>query len=351
MVENIAVSVFAQDDLRAHTVPEPVPSPGEALVEIIYGGICGSDLHYWLHGAAGQSILKTPMVLGHEVVGTVLEPAADGSSPDRGASVTIHPNRLPQYTTEPWPENRPNIAPGCRYLGSAAHDPHTDGVFQRRVAMPGSMLRAVPDGVDLIEAALAEPAGVAWHGIERAGGVEGQRIAVVGLGPIGLLVVAIARVRGAVHIAVSDLSDEPVERAFTLGADARCGNPASGESTESVHADITFECSGSAPGLASAIAMTRRGGRVLMLGLQRPGPVEVPIADAIAREIDLIGSFRFVDGLDRVLEALGSGTLQIRSVVTHVLPATDPLSAFRTARDARRSGKVLLDFRDAYMSR
>ena len=77
---NIAVIVHARDDVRVEEVPEPAPAPDEAVIAIAYGGICGSDLHYWKHGAAGESILRDPMVLGHEVSGTVLTAAADGQS-------------------------------------------------------------------------------------------------------------------------------------------------------------------------------------------------------------------------------------------------------------------------------
>ena len=86
-----AVVAHGKGDLRIEDIPLTAPGPAEAIVEIAYGGICGSDLHYWLHGAAGESILKDPMVLGHEIVGTVLQQAADGSGPAAGTPVAVHP--------------------------------------------------------------------------------------------------------------------------------------------------------------------------------------------------------------------------------------------------------------------
>ena len=77
--------------LRIEEVPEPRPADNEAVVSVAFGGICGSDLHYWQHGAAGESILRAPMVLGHELSGTVLVSAADGSGPAAGTAVTVHP--------------------------------------------------------------------------------------------------------------------------------------------------------------------------------------------------------------------------------------------------------------------
>lgn len=90
-----AVVAHGKDDLRIEEVALTPTRPDQAVIDIAYGGICGSDLHYWLHGAAGESILKDPMVLGHEVVGTVVRAAADGTGPDVGTSVAVHPATLP----------------------------------------------------------------------------------------------------------------------------------------------------------------------------------------------------------------------------------------------------------------
>ena len=81
----------AKGDLRIDEVPLAAPAPDEAVVEVVYGGICGSDLHYWLHGAAGESILKAPLVLGHEIQGRVVRAAADGTGPAAGTTVAVHP--------------------------------------------------------------------------------------------------------------------------------------------------------------------------------------------------------------------------------------------------------------------
>ncbi|MFD1214087.1 alcohol dehydrogenase catalytic domain-containing protein, partial [Arthrobacter sp. GCM10027362] len=157
----------------------PRPAPDEALVRIAYGGICGSDLHYWLHGAAGESVLRDPLVLGHEVVGTVLQAAADGTGAAAGTNVAVHP-ATPQGGGARYPLDRPNLSPGCTYLGSAARHPHTDGAFTRLAALPARMLRPLPAGLGLREAALAEPAAVAWHAVARAGEVRGKRALVIG---------------------------------------------------------------------------------------------------------------------------------------------------------------------------
>ncbi len=339
---NLAVVAHGAGDLRIADLGEPVPAADEAVVEIAYGGVCGSDLHYWRHGAAGLSVLREPMVLGHEASGTVLVAASDGTGPAAGARVAVHPlTPLPDGDT-PWPGDRPNLAPGSTYLGSALRLPHTQGAFAARVALPARMLHAIPDSLSLERAALAEPAAVAWHGIERAGGVRGARVAVIGAGPIGLLVTAVARHHGAAEVIATDLAPLPRDLAASLGVRAIDAREA--DQIAALHADVVVESSGTVPGLAAAISAARRGGTVVLLGLQRSGDVAAPLATAITRELSLVGSFRFGGEFDDVIAALGDGTLEVDGIVTHVLPASGALDAFAIAADPAVSSKVLLSF-------
>ncbi|WP_395242509.1 zinc-binding dehydrogenase [Agromyces sp. MMS24-K17] len=339
---NIGVVAHAAGDLRVEELGEPRPAADEAIVEIAYGGVCGSDLHYWRHGAAGASVLREPLVLGHEVAGTVLAPAADGSGPAAGTRVAVHPLTAHGDGATPWPASRPNLAPASTYLGSAMHLPHTQGGFARRVALPARMLHALPDGLSFERAALAEPAAVAWHGLERAGAVRGKRVAVIGAGPIGQLVIAVARHHGAAEVAATDLHDLPRRLAERNGA--RAIDATDAEAIAALHADVVVESSGTVPGLASAIQAAGRGGTVVLLGLQKAGDVPAALATAITRELALVGSFRFAGEFDAVLDALADGSLAVDGIVTDVLPADRAEEAFEVAADASRSSKVLLDF-------
>src|SRR4051812_28999940 len=118
-----------------------------------------------------------------------------------------------------------------------------------------------------------------------------------------------------------------------------------------VQPDVTIESSGSPHGLASAIENTARGGRVVMLGLLPPGAQPVPVSTAIARELELVGSFRFVDEIDHVLRALADGSLDVEAVITPEFPVDGALGALATAAGPVRSGKVLLAFGPALAAR
>ncbi|MDV7085815.1 L-idonate 5-dehydrogenase [Rhodococcus opacus] len=337
-----AVVAHGAQDLRVEEVPIAAPKPDEAVIRIAYGGICGSDLHYWQHGAAGESILRAPMRLGHEASGTVLIDAKDGSGPGAGTPVTIHP-ATPGGDSAKYPADRPNISPGCTYLGSAAHFPHADGLFVSHVAVPTRMLRVLPDGLDLRLASLAEPASVAWHAVARAGEVKDRSVLVIGAGPIGALVVAVLKRAGAGKITAVDMHEYPLRIARAVGADATL-TATDADAVAAVEADVTIECSGNHRGLASAIHGTARGGRVVMVGLLPSGDQPVPVSIAITRELDLVGSFRFNDEIDEVVSALADGSLAVDPIVTAEYDVADALTAFASARDAASSSKVLLRF-------
>ncbi|WP_347038064.1 L-idonate 5-dehydrogenase [Glutamicibacter halophytocola] len=340
--KTLGVVAHAAGDLRIEQIDLPAPAADEARIAIAYGGICGSDLHYWSHGAAGESILKAPMVLGHEIVGTVIQAAADGGGPGAGSKVAVHP-ATPGDTGEPYPSDRPNLSPGCTYLGSAARYPHTEGAFAREVNLPARMLRELPAGLSPRDAALAEPAAVAWHAVSRAGTVSGKKALVIGAGPIGALAVAVLKRAGASEIIAVDMHETPLGIAKELGATATL-RADDQEAIAKVNADVVIEASGNYRGLASAIRGAVRGGRVVMVGLLPSGEQPALISLAITRELELVGSFRFNDEIDQVIDALADGSLHIGATVTHEFPVSDGLEAFETAKDSSKSGKVLLNF-------
>lgn len=338
----LAVVAHGAGDVRVEQAALPSPAPHEAVVTVTYGGICGSDLHYWRHGAVGESILRAPMVLGHEVVGTVAKAASDGTGPALGTPVAVHP-ATHEPTDVRFPHDRPNLSPGVRYLGSAARFPHTEGAFAREVVLPTAMLRALPSGTDLRTAALAEPAAVAWHAVAQAGDLRGKRVLVVGSGPIGALAVAVAARGGAADIVTVDLHAKPREIATALGATWTL-DAGDAEAIAAVDADVVIESSGNHRGLASAIRGAARGGTVVMVGLLPNSDQPVPITHAITRELRLVGSFRFNDEIDEVIAAIGDGSLAVAPVITHTFPVDEALQALTVAADASVSGKVLLAF-------
>ncbi|PXY28163.1 L-idonate 5-dehydrogenase [Prauserella muralis] len=334
-----ALVVHAAGDLRVEERTLPEPAPHEAVVAIGYGGVCGSDLHYVAHGAVGESVLRAPMVLGHEVSGRVAVAAADGSGPTEGTPVAVHP-ATPCGQCGYCAASRQNLCPHTSYLGSAARFPHTDGAFAQRYVVATDRLLPLPDALSVRTAALVEPASVAWHAVSRAGDVAGKRVLVTGAGPIGALVVAVLRRAGAAEIVVTDLHERPLRVARELGAT----RTRLGTAPEDLGADVAIDSSGAAAGVATAVRALRRGGHLVLLGLP-PAPEQPFLSGLVAtRELTVAGSFRFHAEMADVIAAMADGSLAVDAVISHEFPLAEAEQAFAVARDATASGKVLLRF-------
>lgn len=367
-----AIVAHGAGDLRVELHPLADLAPGEALIQVAFGGVCGSDVHYFRRGGVGDNLIREPLTLGHEISGTVVAvnhapggAASDMESVTLGASVSVHP-ATPCRVWDEDPATPANLAAGVAYLGSAGTNPHTQGAFADHVVVRVEQLVVLPPDLDLRRAALAEPLGVALHAIRRAaqdpdGELEGlladRSVAVTGAGPIGSLVVAAARAAGSVVVAASDLSTRALDVASAVGATAVVdvgGLEPNAAATALVEVaglsspanpgfDVVVESSGSLAGLATALHAVRRGGVVVGLGLLPPGELPVPVNLMITREINFLGSFRFVAEIDEAVLLLAAG-LPVDAVITHEFDADDAEAALEMAADARRSTKVLLAF-------
>ena len=336
-----ACVVHGAGDLRIEDRATPEPGPGEITVAVAYGGICGSDLHYYHRGSVGDFHVREPMVLGHEVAGTVA--ASDVAGLAAGTPVAIHP-ATPCNDCRECAQGRRNVCARTRYLGSAAHLPHVQGGFAQQLVVPAEQVRALPAGLDLRRAVLAEPLSVALHAVRRAGDVAGKRVLVTGAGPIGCLVVAALRSAGAAEVISSDLLDEPLAIAAAVGATTavRADTPASAWPGD---VDVAIEASGSAGGLATCIQQLRRGGTIVLLGLLPPGDTGFPGNVVVTREITMVGAFRFDREFDEALTLLGAG-LVVDPIISHTFALSEARVAFAVAGDRRVASKVLLDLTD-----
>ncbi|MEU2543686.1 L-idonate 5-dehydrogenase [Streptomyces iakyrus] len=334
--------IHGQGDLRVAELPVPRPGPGQALVAVRYGGVCGSDLHYWRHGGVGDFRLREPMVLGHEVVGTVVEYGPGAAGPAPGTAVAVHP-ATPCGVCPECAGGRRNVCRDTRYLGSAARFPHVQGGFAARVAVPAGQVRPLPAGLGLRRAALAEPLSVALHALRRAGDVRGRHVLVTGAGPIGCLVVAAAKAAGAAQVTVTDLLPAALAYASCVGADTlvRADDPT--DPGWPAEVDAAVEASGVAGGLDTCLRLVRRGGVLVQLGMLPPGPSPFAGNLVVSREIELRGAFRFDAEFDDALALLAVGPA-FDGLVSAVVPVGDAESAFALAADRSRSCKVLLDF-------
>ncbi|HUR08446.1 MAG TPA: L-idonate 5-dehydrogenase [Nonomuraea sp.] len=336
-----SVVVHGPGDLRIDERPDPVPGEGEVLLAMEWGGICGSDLSYWKHGASGTAVLRHPLVLGHEVAGRIAGIGTGVSGLAVGRPVTVHPaeligdGRLPDRLA-----GRTNLYPRVRYFGSAAFDPHTDGGFSEYRVVRAAQIRPLPEGVTTEHGALAEPLAVAMHAVSRAGDLRGKTVLVNGTGSIGSLVVAAAKHRGAATIIASDIAKTSLAVARAMGADETLD--VSGDTTLPEDVELVFEASGTPAALGSVLRATARGGTLVQVGSLPGTPALAALGDLVTREITWIGSYRFADEIDEALRAMRDG-LDVSPIISHRFALDQAAEALAVAADpASGSSKVML---------
>lgn len=331
-----ALSIHAAEDIRWEDVPDVEPGPDEVRLRIAYVGICGSDLHYYFHGANGAFVITEPLIPGHELSAVVdLDPSGEYAP---GTPVTVHPARY--GTSAPGIEERPHLWPGGDYLGSASITPHRQGAAAEHLVVPRGSLRRLPASMPLRRGALAEPLAVSLHAVTIAGDVAGKRCLVLGSGPIGLLAVAALLHRGAASVDATDVRPEPLERARALGAGRTMliGEDA----PEAAAYDVVLECSGAPVSLSSAVQAVRPAGIIVQVAILPDQEIPVNLAALVAKEVQLRGTQRFHTEIDEAIELLTDDD-RFDAVVTQSIPAADAENAFATAKDASRSAKVLLE--------
>lgn len=337
-----ALVLHAPHDLRVEERPVAEPGPGEVLVRMAAGGICGSDLHYYHHGGFGAVRVREPMILGHEVSGRVERLGGGVEGLREGQLVALSPSR-PCGRCAYCLRGLANHCLHMRFYGSAMPMPHIQGAFRGRLVADAA--QCVPaDGLSPEVAAMAEPLAVCLHALERAGPVLGRTILVTGCGPIGLLCVLAARRAGAAHIVATDIAALPLRVARAVGADAALDarEGLSAYEADKGAFDVVLECSGAEAALRAAIPATRPRGVIVQVGLG--GDMTVPMGAITAREIEWRGTFRFHHEFTTAVSLMRDGLIDPAPLVSARYPHTNATAAFAAASDRAAGIKTVLTF-------
>ena len=343
-----AVMIYGAKDLRLEDRPAGEPGPGEVLVRFGAGGICGSDMSYWTKGRVGDFAVREPMVLGHEISGTVERVTPGVTSVAPGDRVAIDPSR-PCLSCDYCRSGRSHLCRTMRFFGSASVFPHVQGAFSETFVCRADQCHKVPDTVSLRKIALAEPLAVSLHAVRRAGEMLGKHVLITGAGPIGMLCAIAARHAGAATITITDLVDEPLALAREAGVDLAINVATEPERMTAFeankgHFDIGIEATGSIQALAGLIKVIRPGGRLVQLGMLPPGEVPMPVNLLMAREIDFVGAFRFAGEFTLAVDLLVNDRIDVGPVMSADMPVSKLEEAFALAIDRKRAIKVHLHF-------
>jgi len=335
----IACRIHAKEDLRIEPTTTAEVGPGEVLVRLGAGGICGSDLHYYFEGRNGSFVIREPLIPGHEASGVVVQVGAGVTRVKSGDKVAISPSHACGRCVY-CREGREQLCTSMKFLGSASVYPHAQGMFQEYFVMGERQCYPVAGEVSLGELAFAEPLAVALHAIHRGPNLLGKSVLITGAGTIGCLTMIAARLAGAGEITVSDILDRPLAKAREVGADRTLRADRDSSELAKPQFDAAFEVSGSFAALKTCMAAARRGARIVQVGTLPHEPLPFVVNDIMAKELDLCGAFRWGIEFDWAVQYLASRRVDVRPLLSGQYPLADAVQAFHAAADKNQSTKV-----------
>ena len=305
--------------------------PGDVKVALHTVGVCGSDVHYYTHGRIGPYVVNAPMVLGHEAAGIVVEVGSAVTGLRAGDRVCMEPG-VPDLSSRASKLGLYNVDPAVRFWAT----PPVHGVLAPFAVHPAAFTYRLPGNVSFAEGAMVEPFAIGMQAAARARIVPGDVAAVIGAGPIGIMVALAAMAGGCARVLISDVSADklaiagrypgivPVDIATEPLASAVARD------TDGWGVDVVFEASGSPKAFGGIFQLVRPGGAVVLVGL----PVEevtISVPDAIAKEARIETVFRYANVFDRALALIASGKVDLKPLVTETFAFTDSVRAFERA--------------------
>ncbi|MCX7047567.1 MAG: NAD(P)-dependent alcohol dehydrogenase [Candidatus Sumerlaeota bacterium] len=348
MTANRKAYLDANHHIEVRKEETPRPGRGEALVAIKANGICGSDIHFFHEGWLGNFVVTKPYLPGHEASGEVVEAGEGVADFKPGDRVVIEPG-IPCGRCRHCRGGRYNLCPDVVFLSA----PPVDGTFCDFLTIRADMLHRMPEGMSFAMGALAEPAAVAVHAVNRGAVRNGETAAILGCGPIGLLTLQAFKAAGGGRAFCVDTIASRRKMAEELGAE-KTFDPSEAaehprdaaehpreaaehprEAAEHLRdaADVVFETAGSATATAAAFGIARAGGRVVQVGWPEKTHVALDVAGFIEKELDYIAVNRYANAFPAAIAWLADGRIRGDILITHRFPFDQVAEAFQFALD------------------
>lgn len=317
--------LIRQGEIEVREIEAPALADDEVLVRVASVGVCGSDVHYYQHGKIGPYIVDKPMILGHELSGTI-EAVGSAVNPDRiGKRVAVEPQR-PCRKCDQCQAGRYNLCPNIEFYAT----PPIDGAFAELVKIQNEFAFDIPDSVSFDAAALIEPLSVGIWACKRAEIGPGSRVLIAGAGPIGIIMAQTASALGAKEVIVTDISDDRREFAMQYGA-TKTLDPRV-DQIEGLDVDAFIDASGVAQAVSQGIKGVGPAGRVILVGMGNDD-VLLPVSYIQNKEIWVSGVFRYANTWPTGIEMVASGKVNLDVLVTHRF-------GLNSVEDALNSGKT-----------
>ncbi|KAL2155239.1 hypothetical protein VTH82DRAFT_3915 [Thermothelomyces myriococcoides] len=322
--------------------PAPkLQNPHDVLVAVNYTGICGSDVHYWQHGAIGHFVVKDPMVLGHESAGTVVEVGSAVKTLKKGDRIALEPG-YPCRRCPTCLAGRYNLCPEMAFAATPPYDGTLTGFW----VAPADFCYKLPDSVSTREGALIEPLAVAVHIVKQARIQPGQSVVIMGAGPVGLLCAAVARAFGATKVVSVDIVQSKLDFARSYAATHTYASqrvPAEENARKLIAAadlppegaDAVIDASGAEPSIQTSLHVVRPGGTYVQGGMGKPD-ITFPIMALCLKEVTASGSFRYSAGDYKLaIDLVASGKVDVKPLINAVVPFRKAEEAFKKVKEGQ----------------
>jgi D-xylulose reductase len=326
-MQALVLEKIHQLTLRDIQLDEPLGAH-DVRIRIHTVGICGSDVHYYTHGAIGPFVVREPMVLGHEASGTVVEVGGEVTNLKAGDRVCMEPG-IPDPNSRASRLGMYNLDPAVRFWAT----PPIHGVLRPTVVHPAAFTFKLPDNVTFAEGAMVEPLAVGLHAATKAKIKPGDVAVVMGAGPIGMVTALAALAGGCSQVFMTDVQQPKLELAESLGpitgvnVATQSLKEILNHATEDWGADIVFECSGNERAAASVFEPLCPGGTVVFVGIPLQ-PIAYDVAAAMVKEAHVEQIFRYAHVYPRAIALMGSGKLDVKPLITDKFAFADSVAAF-----------------------
>lgn len=303
--------------------------PTDVRIAIRTVGVCGSDVHYYTHGAIGPFVVREPMILGHEAAGVIEEVGSEVRDLKVGDRVCMEPG-IPDPQSRASRLGLYNLDPAVRFWAT----PPVHGVLRPSVVHPAAFTFKLPDNVSFAAGAMVEPLAVGFQAISKARLTPGATAVVIGAGPIGMVTAIAALSAGCARVFVTDIVDEKLEVARKLGPAVTTVNTRAQDlkaliarETDNWGVDVVFECSGAAAVAADTVHYACPGGAIVFVGMPlQPVPFDIVVAQT--KELRLENVFRYAHVYPRIVALLGSKQISVDSLITDTYPFEESVAAF-----------------------
>lgn len=328
-----ALVLERKDEIRLRDIGcEEALGPRDVRIALRMVGVCGSDIHYYTHGAIGPFVVKEPMILGHEAAGEVVEIGSAVTALQTGDRVCMEPG-IPDPNSRATRLGKYNLDPAIRFWAT----PPVHGILRSTVVHPADFTFKLPDHVTYAEGAMVEPLAVGMHAVTKVQVQPGDLAVVIGAGPIGMVTVLAALAAGCARVIVSDIHEPKLELAAKLGpvlpVNVRSRHLADVVKRESDGwgADLVFECSGYAPAMVEMFDLVCPGGKVALVGIPLE-PFAFDVSKAQIKEARVENVFRYAHVYPRAVALLASGKIDLKPLITDRYAFADSVEAFDFAK-------------------